>query len=123
MAVQDDLWKRVDELRGKVSVRELAVRMQVSEASLQSTRSLHTIPRIQMLYPLAKVLGTTIEYLYTGEKEDFEDTPVFRKIASDQNLFDIAEALCHADPAEIEMIRRILRIEKDGSVSTAGASA
>lgn len=118
-----DLWKRVDELRGRMPIRELAKIANISEASLQTTRSLKTQPKLQMLYPIAKALGTTIEYLYAGEKEDWEDNIVFRKIASSQQLIDIATALCHAEPWELEAVSRMLDIKKGTSSTTASGIA
>lgn len=123
MDYNEELWRRVDELRGRMTIRELAERSGVSEPSLQTTRAVKSQPKIQMLYPIAKVLGTTMEYLYNGEREDWEDSAVFRKIASSQDLFDIASALCHAEPYEIDMVGRMLGIKKDTSASGAGASA
>lgn len=123
MDLNEELWKRVDELRGRMTIRELAEKAGLSEPSLQTTRAVKSQPKIQMLYPIAKVLGTTMEYLYTGEREDWEDSLVFRKISSSQELFDIASALCKAEPMEVEMVSRLLNIKKDTSSAKEGASA
>lgn len=113
MADNRELWNRVDELRGKMSIRELAERSNVSEATLQTTRSLGTQPKLQLLYPLAQALGTTVEYLYTGKSNDsYPDNEVFRKISSSQLLFDITTKLAEATPEEVEMVRRVLEIPK-----------
>ena len=113
--VNEGLWRRVDELRMRMTIKELAEQTGISEPTLQTTRVNKSVPKLQMLYPIAKALGTTIEYLYTGEKDDWEDNIVFRKIASSQQLFDIAEALTHAEPWEIDMVGRMLNIQKDTS--------
>lgn len=66
-----------------------------------------------MLYPLARTLGTTMEYLYAGiEESEYSDNPVFRKISSSQLLSDITSHLASATPEEIEMVRRILNVPK-----------
>ena len=66
-----------------------------------------------MLYPLAQTLGTTMEYLYAGiEESEYSDNPTFRKIASNQLLFDITSRLADATPEEVEMVRRILEIPR-----------
>lgn len=66
-----------------------------------------------MLYPLARTLGTTMEYLYAGiEESEYSDNPVFRKISSSQLLFDITSRLANATPEEVEMVRRMLEIPK-----------
>lgn len=70
-----------------------------------------------MLYPIAQVLGTTVEYLYTGiEESEYSDNPVFRKISSSQLLFDIASKLADATPEEVEVVRRVLDVDKPKSM-------
>lgn len=113
MTENRELWDRVDELRGRMPIRELAEKSGVPESTLQTSRQLGTQPKLQLLYPLAQVLGTTVEYLYTGKtSETYVDNEVFRKIASSQLLFDITARLANATPEEVEMVRRILEIPK-----------
>lgn len=108
-----ELWDRVDELRGEMTVKELAAKSGINERTLESTKSLGTLPKVQMLYPLARTLGTTMEYLYAGiEESEYSDNPVFRKISSSQLLFDITSHLANATPEEVEMVRRMLEIPK-----------
>lgn len=108
-----ELWDRVDELRGEMTVKELAAKSGINERTLESTKSLGTLPKVQMLYPLARTLGTTMEYLYAGiEESEYSDNPVFRKISSSQLLFDITSRLANATPEEVEMVRRMLEIPK-----------
>lgn len=108
-----ELWDRVDELRGEMTVKELAAKSGINERTLESTKSLGTLPKVQMLYPLARTLGTTMEYLYAGiEESEYSDNPVFRKISSSQLLFDITSCLANATPEEVEMVRRMLEIPK-----------
>ena len=112
------LWNRIDKLRGSMSIRELSERTGILEGSLQTTRSLGTLPKMQMLYPIAQALGTTVEYLYTGiEENEYSDNPVFRKISSSQLLFDIVSKLADATPEEIEVVRRVLDVDKPKSMS------
>lgn len=119
----EGFWQRVDELRGRLTVREMAERTGISEQTLQTTRATKAQPKFQMAYPIAKLLGTTLEYLYTGEREEWDDIVVFRKISSSQQLFDIAEALCHAEPWEVEAVARMLNIQKNTPTSTASVIA
>lgn len=126
-------WNRVDELRGNMSIRILAEKACISEKSLQVTRSLESLPKMQTVYPLAQTLGTTMEYLYAGiekgkskdEREEdpsigeekcpdnqISENPIFQKIASSQLLSDITSHLASATPEEIEMVRRILNVPK-----------
>ena len=109
----EELWKRIDELRGTMSIRELSEKAGLLERSVQTTRCVKTMPKMSMLYPMAKVLHTTMDYLYSGkESPDDFDTPTFRKLSSSQDLIDICNALVDADKAEIEIIKRILQIDK-----------
>lgn len=126
-------WNRVDELRGNMSIRILAEKAGISEKSLQVTRSLESLPKMQTVYPLAQTLGTTMEYLYAGiekgkSKDEIEEdpsigeekcpdnqiseNPIFQKITSSQLLSDITSHLASATPEEIEMVRRILNVPK-----------
>ena len=96
-----------------MSIKELSERTGILEGSLQTTRSLGTLPKMQMLYPIAQALGTTVEYLYTGIEEiEYSDSPVFRKISSSQLLFDITARIADATPEEVEMVRRMLEVPK-----------
>lgn len=111
-----ELWNRVDKLRGEMTVKELAAKSGVNERTLESTKSLGTLPKLQMLYPLAQTLGTTMEYLYAGiEENEYSDNPTFRKIASNQLLFDITSRLANATSGEVDMVRRMLEIPKPSS--------
>ena len=119
MEKSEELWARVDELRGRMSIRELAEKTGIGEGTLQTTRVVKSVPKTSTLYPLAKALGTTMDYLYTGKEPiDNYDTPLFRKLSSSQDFIDICEALIKADETEVEMVKRILHIEKDTSSST-----
>ena len=119
MEVNEAVWQRIDELRGRMSIRELAEATGLKEGSLQTTRAMKSLPKLQMLYPIAQVLKTSIDYLYTGKEPiDNYDTPLFRKLSSSQDFIDICEALIKADETEVEMVKRILHIEKDISSST-----
>ena len=119
----EGFWERVDELRGNTSVRELAEILGIPEKSLQSTRVVKQMPKVGMVYAFAKHFGTTMEYLYTGEREDWEDSTVFRKMASDQRYMDICTRLMTATDSEVDMVMRMLEIKKDTSPTTAGAFA
>ena len=113
MDISEDLWKRVDTLRGKMSIREVAEKAGLGEGTVQTTRVMKSVPKTSTLYQLAQALNTSMDYLYAGkEPTDNFDAPVFRKISSSQDLIDICNALITAEPAELEMIKRILRIDK-----------
>ena len=105
-----EFWERVDELRGNMSIRDLAEKAGVSEPSLQTIRVMKTLPKIPITYAISLALGTTIEYLYTGVADEKieDDVPLFKKIASDQNIVDICQRLVECDKMDIEIVRRVL---------------
>lgn len=107
-----EFWNRVDDLRGRMSVRELAERSNISEGSFQTTRAMKTLPKLPFVYSVAKALGTTVEYLYTGIKEDYDDLPLFRRISASQDLIDICEALVCGTKEDIELVKRVLGLKR-----------
>lgn len=113
MDINEDLWKRVDLLRGKMSIRELSEKAGLGEGTVQTTRIMKSVPKTSTLFPLAQALNTTMDYLYAGkEATDNFDAPLFRKLSASQELIDICNALITAEPAEIEMVKRILQLDK-----------
>lgn len=125
METNKGLWQRVDELRKikDISVRQMSEEIGIAERSLQSTRIRNQMPKVIWLYKFAKYFGVNMEYLYTGERDSWEDNVVFRKMSSDQRYMDICARLMTATDIEIEMCMRVLDIKKDTSHVTAGASA
>ena len=125
MQRNEGFWQRVDELRRlkDVSVRQMSEDVGIAEGSLQSTRIRNQMPKVMWLYKFAQYFGVNMEYLYTGERESWEDNVVFRKMASDQRFMDICARLMSASDVEIEMVMRLLDIKKDTSHATTGESA
>lgn len=117
-----DLWDRVDELRGRTSIRELAEKTGLNEASLQTTRACGTLPKLDTLYPLSKALGTTMEWLYAGENiTQTYDAPLFQRLAQSQDLIDICEALVStATQEDVELCKRVLGISRKVRISNGG---
>lgn len=66
-------WRRVDALR-KGTLQELADVMQIREQSLRVMRSRCSMPRALAVKALAEYLGTTSNYLLTGEDGAEEPT-------------------------------------------------
>lgn len=117
-----DLWDRVDELRGRRSVRELAEESGIIEGSLQVTRASGTLPKLPMLYALSKTLGTTMEWLYAGENiTETYDAPLFQRLSQSQDLVDICEALVStATQEDIELCKRVLGISRKVRIERGG---
>ena len=107
------LWNRIDKLKGKTSLKELAEKSGLNGSSLQVMKSKDSLPSMNVVYPLAQSLGTTMEYLYKGVEENrYSDNPIFSKLSSNRLLSDIASRLADATPEEVEMVRRILEIPR-----------
>lgn len=113
METNKGLWQRVDELRKikDISVRQMSEEIGIAERSLQSTRIRNQMPKVIWLYKFAKYFGVNMEYLYTGERDSWEDNVVFRKMSSDQRLMDICTRLMTATDIEIEGVKEALDIE------------
>lgn len=107
------LWNRINELKGKTSLKELAEKSGINGSSLQVMKSKGSLPSMNVVYPLAQTLGTTMEYLYKGvEGNRYSDNPILRKLSSSRLLSDIMARLADATPEEVEMVRRILEIPR-----------
>ncbi len=59
-------WKRVDELRGDMSLSEIADIMNIKGQSLRNMRSCNRLPKLEATQKLADYLHTTVDYLMTG---------------------------------------------------------
>lgn len=107
------LWNRIDELKGKTSLKELAEKSGLNGSSLQVMKSKDSLPSMNVVYPIAQTLGTTVEYLYTGtEGNNWKEDRVIKKVLSSQLLFDITARIADATPEEVEMVRRMLEVPK-----------
>lgn len=66
-------WERVEILRKEqnTSYRWIALKMGVSETTVSSMRRADTEPRATEATKLAKALGTTVEFLSTGQEDEY----------------------------------------------------
>lgn len=66
-------WNRVEHLRREqnTSYRWLALKMGISETTVSSMRHSNTEPRATEAVKIAAALGTTVEYLSTGQEDGF----------------------------------------------------
>lgn len=65
----EEFFKRLDDCmhRRAMQRKELAIETGINYSTLQSYWSKHRIPKAEDLVSIARVLGTTSEYLITGE--------------------------------------------------------
>jgi transcriptional regulator with XRE-family HTH domain len=61
-------WNRIDSLRGKMQLHELAIASNMSFTTLRNQKSGRTLqlPKTLQAYSMAKTLNTTVEFLLTG---------------------------------------------------------
>lgn len=62
-----DFWKRVDGLRGQISLKELAEMTGIRYTRIRDSRSLCRAPSIYDAIKISETLGVSITYLATGK--------------------------------------------------------
>lgn len=95
-------WNRVDNLWGGNPLKELAERSCVDYVLLLNWRTKHRFPDVTSACNIANTLETTVNFLVFGAIEKAEGS----------NYIDITNELKNASGQDLELIRRILRIEK-----------
>lgn len=98
-------WQRVDELRGRETLAELAAAIGVRDQSIRAMRSQDRYPKIETMNVLASHLGTTVDYLMTGKDSDVPKPPVV-----DARRKRIIQAVETASDLELTMVEKILGI-------------
>ena len=91
-------WRNVDYCLGCRNIADLARESNISYNTIRNQRSQNTLPNGFDMLSIAKVLGTTVEYLMTGEE------PPPRHTSYD----DIIERLNNSTREERDMVRRML---------------
>lgn len=76
-----EFWQRVDSLRGKMQLKELADIVEMSFVTLRNQKSGATqkLPKTIHAIRIAKALGTTVEYLVTGAEPPRSATSELQK--------------------------------------------
>lgn len=105
-------WKRVDGLRGKRQLKEIAEIAEIDYTRIKNQRSDNRTPKLEDAYRLSRVLGCSVSFLITGVESD-------NKIPG--NLIPIMKALKSASDEDIVLVKRILRIQDDSSLSVRDA--
>jgi transcriptional regulator with XRE-family HTH domain len=105
-------WKRVDGLRGKRQLKEIAEAAEIDYTRIKNQRSDNRTPKLEDAYRLSRVLGCSLSFLITGVESD-NIIP--------GNLLPIINALKTASEEDIHIVRRILRIPEDSALSVRNA--
>ena len=94
-------WLRFDEIRGEKEIQDVVRNTDLKYRTLLAMRSNQSIPKASDLYQIASTLGTTMEYLLTGENS----TAVYSA-----RVKSIADACTKASDLELAMVEKILDI-------------
>ena len=61
-------WKRVDEVRGDIPLSKVAEAIGIKDQSIRAMRSQNRFPKSNVIHDLAGFLGTTVEFLMSGDE-------------------------------------------------------
>lgn len=119
-----EFWNRVDLLRKDMQLQDLARMAGISYKTLTNQRVEHRYPKAEDMKNIARVLGTTQEFLMTGEnryrKEERSSTlsPEALAVEKDDRLKALVRA-CLRDPRLLEIISAVI----ESSEKTLGKQA
>lgn len=99
-------WKRIDSLLGNKTLVRLAEETNLNYGTMKKRRSLDRFPSVEDSYILAKTLGTTVEYLMTGEKDQLI-CPEAKAVQEDGNLQALVRAVMR-DPRLIQIMGTLI---------------
>ena len=111
-ALARTFWNTVDRIRGNETLKSLCLRTNLNYDSIRNrkTGATYSLPRLETACLLADALGTTVEYLMTGD----EPSSRYARIQ------DIIDWLMAKSDAELEVFRQYNHVprEKEQSYSS-----
>ena len=122
-----EFWNRVDLLRKDMQLQDLARMAGISYKTLTNQRVEHRYPKAEDMKNIARVLGTTQEYLMTGEsrkteygipKDSISECAEAVAVYKDDRLKALVRA-CLRDPRLLEIISAVI----ESSEKTLGKQA
>ena len=96
------IWNRVDNLWCGKPLKELAKKSAVDYVLFLNWRTKHRLPDVLSACNIARNLNTTVEFLVSGTTEKSQNP----------DFFDIFNELEKASVQDLDLVRRILRIEE-----------
>lgn len=93
-------WNRVDKLWQDRSLKDFSASTGIDYVLLLNWRTKKRLPSLEHACSISTLLGTTIEYLVTGEDPD----------APAERIQQIVKRLESADDVDIELVRRVLHM-------------
>ena len=91
-------WRRVDDLRGDITLGELASVMGLKEQSLRAMRSKLRCPKADALSKLADRLNTSVEYLVNGAESKDHDLPEVEFVRNSPEARSLIRAIMKDPP-------------------------
>lgn len=119
-----EFWNRVDLLRKDMQLQDLARMAGISYKTLTNQRVEHRYPKAEDMKNIARVLGTTQEFLMTGENRDRKEersstlSPEALAVEKDDRLKALVRA-CLRDPRLLDIISAVI----ESSEKTLGKQA
>lgn len=119
-----EFWNRVDLLRKDLQLQDLARMAGISYKTLTNQRVEHRYPKAEDMKNIARVLGTTQEFLMTGENRDRKEersstlSPEAKAVEKDDRLKALVRA-CLRDPRLLDIISAVI----ESSEKTLGKQA
>lgn len=91
-------WIRVDNLWQGHSLKEFAYSAEIDYVLLLNWRTKKRLPALEQACRIAKILGTTVEFLITGQDPEIPSA----------HLRDIVRKLESSSELDLELVRRVL---------------
>lgn len=107
-------WKRVDVLKGKMSLSEISLKAGIKYQQVRHLRSENRYPKANEIFSIAEILGTSSDFLIGGttsnesipEIEFVRDNPLCRKIVrylmEDERLLEVISAFIESSEKKQE---------------------
>lgn len=99
-------WKNLDIVLGNKTLKTLSEEANVVYCTMKNQRSANRYPTVDDSYRMAKALGTTVEYLLTGESEQLA-CPEAKAVQEDGNLQALVRAVMR-DPRLIQIMGTLI---------------
>jgi transcriptional regulator with XRE-family HTH domain len=110
----EEFWGRFDKQRKSVgiSIKALTEKLGLSYPLLITQRSRNIYPPVLTACKIAKFLGTTVEYLATGEQVSVDLGQGDGSSHEEQKLIplDVVLAMSHSSDEDMKLVRRIYRL-------------
>lgn len=108
--LKDDFWTRLEreKNRSKISSRQIALQAGISESTFKQWKGNGRLPKAEDLIKICKVLNVSIDYMLTG-----------KDMMYNERVMEIAQACSRASEEDLQLVERILRIEKNTALSKA----